>query len=71
MTIIFAATKKYLLDIQVEDILAFEKGLFEYIATHYSEIPEAIKTEKVLTEDIEEKLGKVILEYKEQFQKES
>ena len=69
--IIFAATKKYLLDIQVEDILAFEKGLFEYIATHYSEIPEAIKTEKVLTEDIEEKLGKVILEYKEQFQKES
>lgn len=69
--IIFAATKKYLLDIQVEDILAFEKGLFEYIATHYSGIPEAIKTEKVLTEDIEEKLGKVILEYKEQFQKES
>ena len=68
--IIFAATKKYLLDIQVEDILAFEKGLFEYIATHYSEIPEAIKMEKVLTEGIEEKLGKVILEYKEQFQKE-
>lgn len=68
--IIYAATRKYLLDIAVEDILRFEKGLFEFIATKYAEIPEAIKAEKVLSEEIEEKLIKAITEYKEVFKKE-
>ena len=31
--IIYAATKKYLLDIPVEDVLDFEKGLFAFIDT--------------------------------------
>ena len=68
--IIYAATRKYLLDIAVEDVLRFEKGLFEFIATKYAEIPEAIKAEKVLSEETEEKLIKVIAEYKEVFKKE-
>ena len=68
--IIYAATRKHLLDIAVEDILRFEKGLFEFIATKYAEIPESIKTEKVITEEIEEKLVKAITEYKEEFKKE-
>ena len=37
--IIYAATKKYLLDIPVEDILTFEKELFEFIDTKYPEVP--------------------------------
>ena len=37
--IIYAATKKYLLDIEVEDVLEFEKGLFAFIDTKYPEIP--------------------------------
>ena len=68
--IIYAATRKYLLDIAVEDVLPFEKGLFEFIATKYAEIPEAIKTEKVLSEETEEKLVKAITEYKEVFKNE-
>ena len=68
--IIYAATRKHLLDIAVEDILRFEKGLFEFIATKYAEIPESIKTEKVISEEIEEKLVKAITEYKEEFKKE-
>ena len=68
--IIYAATRKHLLDIKVEDVLAFEKGLFEFIQTRYPEIPESIKTEKVLTEEIEEKLVKAIAEFKEEFNKE-
>lgn len=67
--IIYAATRKYLLDIAVEDILDFEKGLFEFIATKYPEIPERIKTEKVIAEDMEEALVKAIQEYKEEFKK--
>ena len=68
--IIYAATRKHLLDIKVEDVLAFEKGLFEFVQTKYSEIPESIKTEKVLTEEMEEKLVKAIGEFKEEFNKE-
>ena len=68
--IIYAATRKYLLDIAVEDVLRFEKGLFEFIATKYAEIPEAIKAEKVLSEETEEKLVKAITEYKEVFKNE-
>lgn len=68
--IIYAATKKYLLDIAVEDVLAFESGLFEYIDTKYPELPKSIKEEKVLTEDAEKLLVKAIEEYKKEFAKE-
>jgi len=67
--IIYAATRKHLLDIAVEDILRFEKGLFEFIATKYAEIPESIKAEKVITDEIESKLVNAITEYKEEFKK--
>ena len=67
--IIYAATRKHLLDIAVEDVLAFEKGLFEFIATKYAEIPETIKAEKVMNEEIEAKLVKAIAEFKEEFKK--
>ena len=68
--IIYAATRKHLLDIPVEDVLRFEKGLFEFIQTRYPEIPESIKTEKVLTEETEEALVKAIGEYKAEFKQE-
>ena len=65
--IIYAATKKHLLDIKVEDVLSFEKGLFEFIQTKYPEIPESIKTEKVITEETEDLLVKAIEEFKKKF----
>lgn len=33
--IIYEATKKYLIDVEVDDIMDFEKGLFEYIDMKY------------------------------------
>lgn len=65
--IIYAATKKYLLDIKVEDILRFESELFEYIDTKYPEIPESIRTTKQLEEEIEKKLVQAIEECKASF----
>ncbi len=62
--IIYAATKKYLLDIPVDGIIDFEKDLFEYINTKYPDIPESIRTTKELTAETEEKLGKAITECK-------
>ena len=63
--IIYAATKKYLLDIEVEDILDFQNRLFEYIDTKYPEIPESIRTTKELSAEIEAKLVQAIGEVKE------
>ena len=65
--IIYAATRKYLLDIAVEDVIRFEGELFDFIKTKYPEIPESIKKDKEMSEDIEEKLVKAITEFKEQF----
>ena len=65
--IIYAATKKYLLDIPVEDVLDFEKGLFAFVDTKYPEIPASIRDTKVLSEEMEQKLIQAIEEYKKQF----
>ena len=67
--IIYAATQKYLLDIEVEDVLPFEKALFELIDTKYSEIAESIRTKKVIDEDTEKKLIEAIEACKKQFVK--
>ena len=65
--IIYAATQKYLLDIDVDDVLAFEKELFEYVETKYPEIPETIRTAKVLDEETEKLLVQAIEECKKAF----
>ena len=62
--IIYAATKKFLLDLPVNEILDFQAKLFEYIDTKYPEIPESIRTTKELSEEMEEKLVKAINEVK-------
>ncbi len=67
VAIIYAATKKYLLDIEVDDILRFEGELFEFIDTKYPEIFEAIRQTKQLEEETEQKLIRAIEECKAQF----
>ena len=69
--IIYAATKQYLLDIAVEDVLAFEKGLFDYLDSKHPEIPAAIRDDKEIKEETEEQLKKAIEEFKESFLKEN
>ncbi len=65
--IIYVATKRYLLDVAVEDITRFEAEFYEFIDTKYPEIPVSIKNEKVITEETEETLKKAIAEFKELF----
>ncbi len=67
--IIYAATRKYLLDIPVEQVLPFEKALFEYVDTKYPDVLEAIRTEKVISDETEAKLVKAIEECKADFLK--
>ena len=65
--IIYAATKKYLLDVPVDDILRFEDGLFDFIKTKYPEIPTSIKESKEMNEETEQKLIAAIGEFKSEF----
>lgn len=67
--IIYAATNKYLLDVPVEDILTFEKELFEFLDTKYPDVPAAIRDEKEISDQTEQKLVQAIKEFKQQFMK--
>ena len=69
IVIIYAATKKYLLDIAVADIAEYEQTLFELIENKYPEIFTTIREQKVLTEDIEPQLILAIGQAKEGFVK--
>ncbi len=65
--IIYAATKKFLLDVPTELIQRFESELFAFIDTKYPEIPTDIKETKVMSEETEKKLVAAINEFKAQF----
>lgn len=65
--IIYAATKKYLLDIPVSDVLRFEKEFFEFVGTKYPEIPQTIEKTKQMDEGTENLLKKALDEFKKSF----
>ena len=67
--IIYAVTKRFLLDVPVEDIPRFEKEFFDYLDTKHPEIPAAIAEEKVISDATEEKLVKALNDFKAEFLK--
>ncbi len=67
--IIYAVTRKYLLDIAVEDIIRFEKEFFEFLDTKYPEVPRSIADTKVISDETEDTLKKAIEEFKQGFNK--
>ena len=69
VVIIYAAVKKHLLDLAVDQILDFQKELFDLIDTKYPEIFTSIAETKVMDDVTEEKLIKAINEAKESFRK--
>ena len=69
VVIIYAVVKKYLLDLAVDQILDFQKELFDLIDTKYPEIFTSIAETKVMDDATEEKLIKAINEAKESFRK--
>ena len=69
VVVIYAATRKYLLDIEVADILDFEKGLLSFIDTKYPEIFTSIRDTKVISDETEKQMVKAIEEFKQEFKK--
>ena len=67
VVIIYAVTRKYLLDIPVDRIAEFEKGLYEFVETKYPEIYKAIRETGEISSETDALIQKAITEFKNQF----
>ncbi|MCX7832566.1 MAG: F0F1 ATP synthase subunit alpha [Actinobacteria bacterium] len=65
---IYAGTKGYLDDVPVEKVREFEEQFLEFVETNYGDVLEKIRNEKVLSEEIENRLVEAIKEFKKKFQ---
>ena len=64
---IYAVTRHYLLDVPVNRVLEFEKGLHEFVDTRYPQIYQDIRDSKEISANTEEIIKKAITEFKESF----
>ena len=65
--VLYAATNKFLVDLDVKDVRKFNKGLVKFINDNYPEIPQTIRQSGELSDETEGKLRSAIEEYKEQY----
>ena len=64
IVIIFAATKKLLLDVPTDKVLEFEEKLFKFIESKHPEIAAEIRDKKEISDDLAKRLTDVINECK-------
>jgi F-type H+/Na+-transporting ATPase subunit alpha len=65
--IIFAGTNGYLDDMKIEDIRAFEAGLYPYLDSAQSGLLNDIVSKKALDDDLRNRIKGALKEYKENF----
>ena len=65
--IIFAVSRGYLDDVEIEKVEDFESSLFEYINANKPEVVANIKSEGLISEKTDELLNQVIKDYKKVF----
>ncbi|MDF1617121.1 F0F1 ATP synthase subunit alpha [Petrocella sp. FN5] len=71
IVILYAATRKFLMDIELDDIHKFETGLMEFVETMYPEILADLIKDSGLTDELDKRLEDVIGEFKTDFMKKS
>ena len=67
---IYAVTNKFLVDIDVGDIVEFEAEFLEYMRNNFKEVGESIVSEGTMNEVTEEKLKKALEEFKQEYKRE-
>jgi len=65
VSLYFATNKEFIIDIDIKDIVSVEEKLLNYIENSYPEILQSIRDTKKLDDENQEKLRKVIIEFKE------
>ena len=69
IVVLYAATRRYLMDIPLDEIKKFEIGLLEFVETKYPEIMTDIVKPSGLTDELDSQMSDVITEYKNDFLK--
>jgi len=64
---VFAGTKGYLDDLEIDDVQRFRDEFLQFVDSAYPEIGKSIASEKVISDEIAEALGKALNEFKAQF----
>ena len=64
VVLIFAGTKGYLDDVELDKIGAFEAELYPFIEMKYPEIFEELRSKKAIDKDLEEKLAQALENFK-------
>ena len=67
VSIIFAAAKGHLDDLDISQVADFEKGLFDYLDANVSDLLDVIGSEGSISDENGEKLDKAISEFKQGF----
>lgn len=67
IVVLYAATRKHLMDIPLEGLRRFEKELIEFVNTKYSDLLEEVVQEAGITKELDSKLDAMIREFKKDF----
>ncbi len=67
VVILYAVTKKYLDDIELDRIADFEKEFFNFVETKHNNIFTSIKETKEMSEDVEKQLIEALETFKKEF----
>ncbi|MEG0326529.1 MAG: F0F1 ATP synthase subunit alpha, partial [Cellulosilyticaceae bacterium] len=70
IVVLYAATRKHLLDIPVSAVKQFERELLEFVSTKYSEVYTDLVKKEGITKELDEKLANIIKEFKAGFKAE-
>lgn len=62
---LFAANNGYLDDVEVKDVLAFEKGMVDFLKTGYGSLVDSVESKKEVTKEDEVALHEAIKAYKQ------
>ena len=67
VVILYAATKKFLMDIPLSQVARFQAELFDFVDTRYPEVWTEVVGKDGLTKELDAKLNNVITEFKQGF----
>jgi F-type H+-transporting ATPase subunit alpha len=67
--VLFAVTRKYLMEFDLDQVKLYEKKFVDFIDKEYSELREEIKGEDGLTKELEAKLAAVCEEFRDEFKR--
>lgn len=67
VAVIYAVTNGYLDAVPVEQIRKWERGFHDYLAGQAADVLEGIRTEKMLSDELTERLVAAITAYNEQW----